>query len=79
MNNNEYMKTPGMADNVEKVKPRNPIDVDPRRVLSSEWQSLTFSAQDIPSFDAIAIKIVMNAHNAALAPLIDDVSVIASI
>ena len=42
MNNNEYMKTPGMADNIEKIKPRNPIDVDPRRILSSEWQSLTF-------------------------------------
>ena len=79
MNNNEYMKTPGMADNIEKVKPRNPIDVDPRRVLSSEWQSLTFSAQDIPSFDAIAIKIVMNSHSPALCPLIDDVSIVASI
>ena len=79
MNNNEFMKTPGMADNIEKIKPRNPIDVDPRRILSSEWQSLTFSAQDIPSFDAIAIKIVMNAHSSALTPLIDDVSIIASI
>ena len=79
MNNNEYMKTPGMADNIEKIKPRNSIDVDPRRVLSSEWQSLTYSAQDIPSFDAIAIKIVMNAHSPALCPLIDDVSIVASI
>ena len=79
MNNNEYMKTPGMADNIEKVKPRNSIDVDPRRILSSEWQSLTFSAQDIASFDAIAIKIVMNAHSPALSPLIDDVSIVASI
>ena len=79
INNNEYMKTPGMADNIEKIKPRNPIDVDPRRILSSEWQSLTFSVQDIPSFDAIAIKVVMTSSNPALAPIIDDVSVVASI
>ena len=73
------MKTPGMADNIDKVKPRNPIDVDPRRILSSEWQSLTFSIQDIPSFDAIAIKVIMTSHNSALAPLIDDISVVCSI
>ena len=79
VNNNELMRTPGMADNIEGVKPRNPIDVDPRRILSSEWQSLTFSAQDIPSFDAIAIKVVMCSHNSALCPIIDDISVVASI
>ena len=79
VNNNELMKTPGMADNIDKIKPRNPIDVDPRRILSSEWQSLTFSVQDVPSFDAIAIKVVLTSANPALTPLVDDISVVASI
>ena len=79
INNNEYMKTPGLADNIEQIKPRNPVDVDPRRILSSEWQSLTFSVQDVAAFDAIAIKIVMNSHSSALVPMIDDVSIVGSI
>ena len=79
VNQNELMKTPGMADNIESVKPRNPIDVDPRRILSSEWQSLNFSVQDLPSFNAVAIKIVMSSASSARVPLIDDVSIICSI
>jgi len=75
---NQPKKTPGLADNIDRVKARNSVDLDPRNIISSEWQELTFSVQDVPRFDAVAIKIVMTNPNPALSPLIDDIRIIGS-
>ena len=75
---NNFKFTPGLSDNIDVNKVRNSLNVDPRNILSSEWQELTYSVQDLPKFDAVAIKIVMSASNSALVPLIDDFRLCAS-
>ena len=76
VNTNSFEKTPGLPDNVDTLKVRNSINVDPRNIMADEWQTLIYSVQDLIKFDAIAIKVVMVSHNPALTPLIDDISVI---
>ena len=70
--------TPGLPNSVDLIKPRSTDSVDPNIIKADEWQSLTWSAQDLAKFDAIAIKIVMTCDNPALAPLIDDMQVVVS-
>jgi hypothetical protein len=70
--------TPGLPNSVDLIKPRSTDSVDPNIIKSNEWQSLTWSAQDLAKFDAIAIKIVMVSDNPALSPLIDDMQVVVS-
>ena len=72
------LQTPGLPNNVELINPRSSDSVDPNLIKGSEWQSLTFSAQDIAKFDAIAVKIVMSSSNPATAPIIDDMQLVAS-
>jgi hypothetical protein len=78
VNTNDYEITPGLPDNVDSIKVRSSVNVDPRRIIAEEWQTLIFSVQDLFKFDAIAIKVVLNSHNPALTPLVDDISVIAT-
>ena len=68
----------GLANESEKIKPRSASNVDPRGLKAGEWQSLTWSVQDLPSFDGLQIKIVMTADNPAHAPLIDDMQLVTS-
>ncbi len=72
------LRTPGLPDSVELIKPRSSDTVNPDEIKADEWQSVTWSAQDLAKFDAIAIKIVMTANNPAYAPLIDDLQIIVS-
>jgi len=72
------VQVPGMADNSDKIKPRTYSDVDPYKIEAGEWNSLTFSAQNLARFDGISIKIVMNADNPCQVPLIDDFMMICS-
>ena len=76
VNSSKLAVTPGLADNIEKVKLRSSVNVDPRKIISDEWQTLIFSVQDIFKFDAVLIKVVMEAHNPALTPIIDDIQII---
>jgi hypothetical protein len=71
-------KTPGLPNSVDLIKPRSTDSVDPAMIKPDEWQSLTWSAQDLAKFDAISVKIVMVANNPALAPLIDDLQIVVS-
>ena len=73
-----YVRTPGLPDSVDVIKPRNSINIDPKQILADEWQELTWTAQDLAKFDGVAIKIVMSTSNPALSPLIDDFSLIVS-
>ena len=75
---NDYLPTPGLPDNVETIKVRSSVNIDPRNIIAEEWQTLTYSVQDLFKFDAIAIKVVLESDNPALTPLIDDISVICS-
>ena len=72
------LRTPGLPDNVDLIEPRSSDSVNPDEINADEWQSVTWSAQDLAKFDAIAIKIVMTANNPAYAPLIDDLQLIVS-
>ena len=40
------MIVPGLPDNVNQINPRSFPNVDPTTIDPSEWQSMTFSAQD---------------------------------
>ena len=62
----------GYPDDVDLITPRSAESVDPYTIQSSDWQSLTWSAQDLAKFDGLAIKVVMTVENPAYAPLIDD-------
>ncbi len=75
---NPSFNIPGTPNNVEDIVPRSTADVDPRRIKLGAWQDLTWSVQDIPKFDAVAIKLVMVSDNPALAPVIDDFRLIAT-
>ena len=68
----------GTPDNVSQIEPRSAKSVDPDLIMSSDWQSVTWSVQDTAKFDAVAIKIVMKTDNPAYAPLIDDMQLIAT-
>ena len=68
----------GLCNDSDKVEPRSLASVDPRGIKAGEWQTLTWSVQDIPSFDGLQLKIVMRADNPAHAPLIDDMQLVAS-
>ena len=67
-----------LPNGVDVIKPRSSDNVDPNIIQSAEWQSLTWSAQDLAKFDGIQIKIVMTSDNPAQAPLIDDMQLVAS-
>jgi len=69
---------PGLPDDVNKIRVRNSANVDPREIFMDEWTTLTFSVQDIPSFDSVQVKIVMTASNPALTPLVDDMQLVCS-
>ena len=73
---NDYEVTPGLSDNINTIKVRSSVNIDPRMIIADEWQTLTYSVQDLFKFDAIAIKVVLESDNAALTPLIDDISII---
>ncbi len=68
----------GLANDIDKISARSSVDIDPVLIPPSDWQSLTWSVQDIAKFDGLAIKIVMTAQNPALTPLIDDMQIICS-
>ena len=68
----------GLPDNVDKIAPRSSTTVDPEMVFASDWQSLTWTVQDVAKFDGIAIKVTMTVDNPAHAPLLDDIQVVAS-
>ncbi|QIN96881.1 structural protein [Synechococcus phage S-N03] len=68
----------GLPDQVEKIQARSSENVNPTVIPDGDWQQLNFTVQDIPAFDALAIKIVMTADNPAHAPLIDDIQMICS-
>ena len=69
---------PGLPDDVNKIAVRDSDNVDPNEILPSGWRSLIWTAQDLPKFDALAIKIVMVADNPALTPIIDDMQLVVS-
>ena len=77
-NDDGFVRTPGLPDSVDVIKPRNSVNVDPKLILDDEWQELSFTAQDLSQFDGVAIKIVMTASNPALSPLIDDFTLVVS-
>ena len=57
---------------------RDTDNVNPDEILPNGWRSLIWTAQDLPKFDALAIKIVMVADNPALTPIIDDMQLVVS-
>ena len=66
----------GLPNNVKQIVPRSSGDMDPRRLKAGDWQALTWSIQDIPKFDAVAVKIVLVADNPAESPIIDDLQMV---
>ena len=76
VNTNDYEVTPGLPDNANTIKVRSSVNVDPRKIIADEWQTLIYSVQDLFKFDAIAIKVVLESNNPALTPLVDDIAVI---
>ncbi len=68
----------GLANNSELIKTRSADNVNPLALKAGDWQSLTWSVQDIPGFDGLQVKIVMTADNPAQAPLIDDMQLVTS-
>jgi hypothetical protein len=68
----------GLPDNVDQIVPRSSTDINPNQIIASDWQQLTWTVQDTAKFDGAAFKIVMTADNPALAPLIDDIQIVAS-
>ena len=69
---------PGLPDNVNDLIVRDSTEVDPRLLEGDDFVSITFTVQDIPAFDSVAIKIVMTSVNPAKAPLIDDMQLVCS-
>ncbi len=60
------------------IQVRDSLNVDPKELQPDAWRGNTFSAQDLPAFDALEVKIVMTSDNPALAPLIDDMQLVVS-
>jgi hypothetical protein len=69
---------PGLPDNVNSITVRDSDNVNPNEILPNGWKSLVWTAQDLPKFDALAIKIVMVVDNPALTPVIDDMQLVVS-
>ncbi len=69
---------PGLPDDVRQIVVRDSDNVNPDDIGPSAWRSLNWTAQDIPKFDAIAVKVVMTADNPALTPIIDDLQLVVS-
>ena len=69
---------PGLPDNVNAIHVRDSLQIDPKELQPDAWRTITFSAQDLPAFDALEVKIVMTSANPALAPLIDDMQLVVS-
>jgi hypothetical protein len=69
---------PGLPDNVNLITVRDSDNVNPLEIGPSGWKSLVWTAQDLPKFDAVAIKIVMVVDNPALTPIIDDMQLVCS-
>jgi hypothetical protein len=69
----------GLPDDVNQIKVRDAENLNPDEIFDDGWQTLTWTAQDLNGFDAIAIKIVMGVENPALTPIIDDMQLICSI
>ena len=67
---------PGLPDNVNLITVRDSDNVNPLEIGPSGWKSLVWTAQDLPKFDALAIKIVMAVDNPALTPVIDDMQLV---
>ena len=57
---------------------RDTDNVNPKDIGADGFKSLVWTAQDLPKFDALAIKIVMVVDNPALVPLIDDMQLVVS-
>ena len=68
----------GYANDFDLIKPRSSNEVNPLILKAGDWQSLTWSVQDVPSFDGLQVKIVMTTDNPAQAPLIDDIQLVTS-
>jgi len=67
---------PGLPDKVNKIQVRDTDNVSPKDIQGNGWKSLIWTAQDLPKFDALAIKIVMEAENPALTQIIDDMQLV---
>ena len=74
----QLVKSPALADNIDMIQPRSSSNYNPKDFLPNEWQSVTWSAQDLAKFDAVSIKIVMVSENPAQAPIIDDFQLVVS-
>ena len=67
---------PGLPDDVNLITVRDSDNVNPAEIGPSGWKSLVWTAQDLPKFDALAVKIVMVVDNPALTPIIDDMQLV---
>ena len=72
----ERQITPGLPDDVNLITVRDSDNVNPAEIGPSGFKSLVWTAQDIPKFDALAVKIVMSVENPALTPIIDDMQLV---
>ena len=73
-----FLPTPGLCDDVTNVNPRSSAIVNPDIIGPADWQTLTYSIQDVAKFEGIQIKIVLTSINPAKCPLIDDMQMICS-
>ena len=69
---------PGLPDDVNRITVKDSDNVSPKDFRPDSWRELVWTAQDLPKFDALAIKIVMEVDNPALAPIIDDMQIVVS-
>ncbi len=69
---------PGLPDDVNKITVRDTDNVSPAEIGPDGFKQLIWTAQDLPKFDAISIKIVMVVDNPALTPIIDDMQLVVS-
>ena len=67
---------PGLPDDVNLITVRDSDNVNPAEIGPDGFKSLVWTAQDLPKFDALAIKIVMTVDNPALTPIIDDMQLV---
>ena len=67
---------PGLPDDVNLITVRDSDNVNPAEIGPAGFKSLVWTAQDLPKFDALAIKIVMVVENPALTPIIDDMQLV---
>ena len=74
----ERQVVPGLPDDVNLITVRDSDNVNPAEIGPDGFKSLVWTAQDLPKFDALAIKIVMTVDNPALTPIIDDMQLVVS-